>query len=105
MDEMDLFRNFRRGVAAPSAEAQRRASARLASALDAAVDGEKAARLRHSRRRWSLVALAVVILVGGFSPRQRSVSAIDSSLSSKAHLRGLRFGALCGRPTAGGSLS
>ena len=65
MDEMDLFRNFRRGVAAPSAEAQRRASARLASALDAAVDGEKAARLRHSRRRWSLVALAVVILVGG----------------------------------------
>ena len=34
MDELDLFRNFRRGVAAPSAEAQRRASARLASALD-----------------------------------------------------------------------
>ena len=46
MDELDLFRNFRRGVATPSADAQRRASARLASALDEVVGREKAARLR-----------------------------------------------------------
>ena len=65
MDELDLFRNFRRGVAAPSADAQRRASARLASALDEVVGREKAARLRHGRRRWPLVALAALILVGG----------------------------------------
>jgi Tol biopolymer transport system component len=65
MDELDVFRNFRRGVATPSAEAQRRASARLASALDVVVGREKAARLRHGHRRWPLVALAAVILVGG----------------------------------------
>jgi len=65
MDEMDLFRNFRRGVAAPSADARRRASARLASALDGVVGREKAARSRHGRRRWPLVALAAMILVGG----------------------------------------
>jgi len=65
MDEMDLFRNFRRGVAAPSAEAQRRASARLASALEEPMGREKAARLRHGRRRWPLAAIAAAILVGG----------------------------------------
>lgn len=65
MDELDLFRNFRRGVAAPSADAQRRASTRLASALDEVVGREKAARLLQGRRRWPLVALAAVILVGG----------------------------------------
>ena len=65
MNELDLFRDFNRGVAAPSAEAQRRASARLASALDEVVGGEQPARSRHRRRRWSLVSLAVVILVGG----------------------------------------
>ena len=32
MDELDLFRDFRRGVAAPSDDARRRASARLATA-------------------------------------------------------------------------
>ena len=65
MNELDLFRDFCRGVAAPSAEAQRRASARLASALDEVVGREQPARSRHRRRRWSLVSLAVVILVGG----------------------------------------
>jgi TolB protein len=65
MDELNVFRNFRRGVATPSADAQRRASARLASALDEVVAREKAARLRHGRRRWPIVALAAVILVGG----------------------------------------
>ena len=65
MNELDLFRDFCRGVAAPSAEAQRRASARLASALDEVVGREKAARLRKGRRRWPLAAVAAVILVGG----------------------------------------
>src|ERR1700675_2628487 len=64
MDEMDLFRNFRSGVAAPSAEAQRRASARLASAIDEVVGREKAARVRQGRRRWPLVAIAVAIVAG-----------------------------------------
>ena len=63
MNELDLFRDFNRGVAAPSAEAQRRASARLASALDGVVGGEKAARLHQRRRRWPLAAVAAVILV------------------------------------------
>ena len=47
MNELDLFRDFYRGVAAPSADAQRRASARLESVLDEAVGREKAARLRQ----------------------------------------------------------
>jgi Tol biopolymer transport system component len=64
MDELGLFRNFRRGVAAPSPDARRRASARLESALDEVVGREKTARLRHGRRRWPLVAIAAVILVG-----------------------------------------
>jgi Tol biopolymer transport system component len=64
MDELDLFRNFRRGVATPSANAQRRASARLESALDEVVGREKAARLRHGRRRWPVVAIAVAIVAG-----------------------------------------
>jgi hypothetical protein len=62
MDELDLFRNFRRGVATPSADAQRRASARLASALDEVVGRENAARLRRGRRR-RVVALAAAVLV------------------------------------------
>jgi TolB protein len=65
MDELNLFRNFRRGVAPPSPDAQRRASARLTTALDDVVGREKAARLRHRRRRWPLVAIAAAILVGG----------------------------------------
>ena len=65
MDELDLFRDFSRGVAAPSAEAQRRASARLASAIDEVVGREKAARLRQGRRRWPLVAIAVAISRAG----------------------------------------
>jgi dipeptidyl aminopeptidase/acylaminoacyl peptidase len=63
MDELDLFRNFRRGVATPSADAQRRASARLASAIDEEVGREQAAHLHQGRRRWRAVALAAVILV------------------------------------------
>ena len=40
MDELDLFRDFRSGVAAPSGDAQRRASALLASAVDGTTDAE-----------------------------------------------------------------
>jgi Tol biopolymer transport system component len=65
MDELDLFRNFRRGVAAPSPDAQRRASARLTSAFNEVVGRETAARVRHGRRRWPLAAIAASILVGG----------------------------------------
>lgn len=63
MDEVDLFRNFRRGVAAVSADAQRRASARLASALDEGVRRERVARVRHGGRRRRLVVLAAAVLV------------------------------------------
>ena len=64
MNELDLFRDFCRGVAAPSSDAQRRASARLASAIDEVVGRENAARLRQGRRRWRLVAIAVAIVAG-----------------------------------------
>ena len=89
MNELDLFRDFCRGVAAPSAEAQRRASARLASALDEVVGREKAARLRHGRRRWPLVALAAAILVGGLARHagvrhRRSPSRSDSGRTCAA---------------------
>jgi TolB protein len=63
MDELDLFRNFRRGIASPSADARRRSSARLASALGDVVGREQAAHLHQGRRRWRAVVLAAVILV------------------------------------------
>ena len=66
MDELDLFRNFRRGVATPCADAQRRAFARLASALEEATGREQAAHLHQGRRRWRAVALAAVVLVAVF---------------------------------------
>jgi hypothetical protein len=63
MAELDLFRNFRRGAAAPSTNAQRRASARLASALDEATGGEHGTHVRASGRRRRLVVLAAAVLV------------------------------------------
>ena len=63
MVELDLFRNFRRGVAAPSPDAQRRASARLARALDEATGGEQGTRVRPSGRRRLLVLAAAVLVV------------------------------------------
>ena len=63
MVELDLFRNFRRGVAAPTQDAQRRASARLASALDEATGGEQRTRVRPIGRRRRVVALAAAVLV------------------------------------------
>jgi hypothetical protein len=60
MDELDLFRDFRRGVAAPSAEARRRASARL----------ERATTGGHARpaklRVYRLVAAAFVAVSAAF---------------------------------------
>ena len=63
MAELDLFRNFRRGVAAPSTDAHRRASARLASALDEATGGQPGTRVRPSGRRRLLVLAAAAVLV------------------------------------------
>ena len=63
MDELDLFRTFRRGVAAPSADAQRRASARLTSALEEAIGREQGAHLRHGGRRRRFVVLAAAAIV------------------------------------------
>jgi TolB protein len=65
MNELDLFRDFCRGVAPPSAEAQRRASARLAGAIAEPTGGKPETRVRHRGRRWTVVALAAVILVSG----------------------------------------
>jgi hypothetical protein len=80
MNELDLFRDFRRGVAPPSSDAKDRASARLASAVARA----HTASTRHRRfggslahadgRRQRIVVLAagaLVALVGtasAFSP-------------------------------------
>jgi hypothetical protein len=64
MDELDLFRNFRGGVAAPSPDAQRRASARLTNALEEPTGREQAARPHHgSRRRLIVLAAAVLVVV------------------------------------------
>ena len=66
MVELDLFRNFRRGVAAPSADAHRRASARLARALDEATGERHGTRVRASgRRRLVVLAAAVLVVVVG----------------------------------------
>ena len=63
MAELDLFRNFRRGVAAPSTDAHRRASARLARALDEATGGQQGTRVRPGGRRRLLVLAAAVLVV------------------------------------------
>ena len=63
MDELDLFRTFRRGVAAPSADAQQRASSRLASTLEEAIGRVQPTRWRHGGHRRRLGALATAALV------------------------------------------
>ena len=69
MNELDLFRDFRRGVAPPSSDAKGRASARLAGAVAGArVASTDRRRLRGSRahaggRRRRLVLLAAGALV------------------------------------------
>jgi hypothetical protein len=73
MNELDLFRDFRRGVAPPSSDAKRRASALLAGAVAGAhVANTHRPRLRGSlahaggrrRRLVLLAAAALVVLVG-----------------------------------------
>jgi hypothetical protein len=72
MDELDLFREFRSGVAAPSEDAQRQASARLAQAMgdearQAAAANDKKTRLAgllrliRTRPRTSALALATLV--------------------------------------------
>jgi hypothetical protein len=61
MDELDFFRAFRRGVAAPSGDAERRASARLTSAIEGAA---RASVLRVIRARPGRAALALAALAG-----------------------------------------
>src|SRR6266511_472598 len=69
MNELDLFRDFRRGVAPPSSDAKGRASARLAGAVAGArVASTDRRRLRGSRahaggRRRRLVLLAAAALI------------------------------------------
>src|SRR6266542_2212574 len=69
MNELDIFRDFRRGVAPPSSDAKGRASARLAGAVAGArVASTDRRRLRGSRahaggRRRRLVLLAAGALV------------------------------------------
>jgi hypothetical protein len=63
MDELDLFRDFRSGVAAPSGDAQRRASALLARA----VEGKQTPRtggLRLVTKRPGYSALVLAALAG-----------------------------------------
>jgi hypothetical protein len=61
MDELELFSDFRRGVAGPSKDAERRASTRLGRAID----GERAygsSALRRLRTRPRYIVLAVAAL-------------------------------------------
>lgn len=60
MDELDLFRGFRRGVAVPSAEAQARAFGQLESVMDGAAARGSRARSQSNMRR------AVVLAIAGF---------------------------------------
>lgn len=66
MSELDLFRDFRGGVAAPSDDARQRAAARLASAIEGQPwSGAKV--LRPIRRRPGRAALAMAALVGAIA--------------------------------------
>lgn len=66
MDELDLFRDFRRRVAAPSEAAQRRAIARLTSAIEGQ-HGRGTAVLRPIRQRPGRTALAFAALAGAIA--------------------------------------
>jgi hypothetical protein len=62
MDELDLFRDFRSGVAAPSEDAQRRASARLARAVDREqMPGTSVPPLIGKLRGYRVLALAALV--------------------------------------------
>jgi hypothetical protein len=59
VDELDLFRDFRRGVEAPSADARRRASDRLAGAVERR-SRPNALRLVAKRPGYSILAFAAL---------------------------------------------
>jgi hypothetical protein len=62
MDELDLFRDFRSGVAAPSEDVQRRASARLARAVDREqMPGTSVPPLIGKLRGYRALALAALV--------------------------------------------
>ena len=63
MDELNPFRDFRRDVAAPSADARRRASARLTSAIEGR-HGRGTRVLRLIRARPGRTGLALAALTG-----------------------------------------
>jgi hypothetical protein len=60
MDELDLFRDFRSGIAAPSAHAERRASARLAGAIEGARTPRTSVLSLIGKRRYAVLALAAL---------------------------------------------
>lgn len=66
MDELGLVRDFRRGVAAPSEDARRRASAQLASAI-AGEQKPRTSALRLIRKRPGHSALAVAAVAGAIA--------------------------------------
>ena len=64
MDELDIFRSFRRGAAAPSPEARKRASAVLAAAIGAGVAHPSRLQQTTRRRRRGVVLIAAIAVVG-----------------------------------------
>jgi hypothetical protein len=63
MDELDLFRGFRSGAAAPSADAEQRAFTRLTQAIDGP-PGRGGRVLRLIRQRPGRATLALAVLAG-----------------------------------------
>ena len=63
MDELDLFRTFRRGVAPPDDDALRRARGQLANALEPASARAQLPPRRNGRRRLAVLAAAVLMVV------------------------------------------
>jgi hypothetical protein len=63
MDELDLFRDFRSGVATPSPDAERRAALRLTAAIEGG-QGRGARVLRAIRKRPGRTALALAAVAG-----------------------------------------
>lgn len=63
MDELDIFRGFRSGVAAPSADAERRAALRLTDAIEGG-QGWGARVLCAVRRRPGRTTLALALVAG-----------------------------------------
>lgn len=61
MDELDVFRAFRRGVAAPSADAERQASARLARGIEGRRTRVSVLHAIRARPRRTAIVLAALV--------------------------------------------